>query len=113
MAPNLAPSEHSQISDMLHSKSLKADQIAEVVNCSPRSVYAIKSNIRQYGSTKAPPNIGGQPRNVSPAMFDALCEHLVEKPHLYQDEMVLFLLNEFSGPPISTQSIRRALRSNG
>src|ERR1700709_2918691 len=46
-------------------------------------------------------------------MLDALCEHFIEKPQLHQDEMVLFLLDEFGGPPISTQSIGRALRSNG
>lgn len=28
-------------------------------------------------------------------MLDALCEYLLEQPGLYQDEMVLFLLDEF------------------
>src|ERR1700709_625092 len=90
MAPNLAQSQHSQISDMLGSKSLKAHEIAEAVNCSPRSV---KSNIRRYGSTKAPSNGGGHPRNIRPVMLDALCDHLLENPYLYQDRIVLFLLN--------------------
>jgi hypothetical protein len=45
-------------------------------------------------------------------MLDALCEHLLEKPGLCQDEMVLFLLDEFN-TQVSTFSIGRALRSIG
>jgi transposase len=45
-------------------------------------------------------------------MSNALYEHLLEKPDLYQDEMVLFLLDEFD-IQVSTQSIGRMLRSNG
>jgi hypothetical protein len=41
-------------------------------------------------------------------MLDALCEHLLEKPRLYRDEMVLFLLDEFNAH-VSTFSIGRAL----
>jgi hypothetical protein len=95
MAPRLAQSKHSLISDMLGSKSFKAHRIAEVAGCSTRSVYAIKSNIRQYSTTKAPPNDGGRPRSIKPPIFDALREHLLEKPGLYRDEMLLFLLDEF------------------
>jgi transposase len=75
-------------------KSFKAYQISGVAECSARSVYAIKSNIRQYGSTRAPSNVGGRPRS------------------LYQDEMALFLLDEFD-IQVSTQSIGRMLKSNG
>jgi transposase len=112
MARKLAKSQHSQIKGMLRSKSFKAHEIAGTTECSVRSVYTIKSNLRQYGSTKAPSNGGGRPRSITPAMFDALCERLLEKPDLYLDEMVLFLLDEF-GVQVSTQSIRRALRSIG
>jgi hypothetical protein len=45
-------------------------------------------------------------------MFDALCEHLLEKPDLCQDEMVLFFLDDFS-TRVSTFSIGRMLRSHG
>jgi transposase len=62
---------------MCYAVSFKAHEIAEVAGCSARSVYAIKSNIRRYGSTKAPPN-GGRPRSITP-MFDALRERLLEK----------------------------------
>jgi transposase len=113
MAPNLAQSQRSLISDMLRSKSFKAHEIAQAAECSVRSVYAIKSNIRLYGSTKSPPNGGGRPRNVTPVMGDALREYLLENPDTYQDEMVLFLLDEFGGPPLSIQSIKGWLKSIG
>jgi hypothetical protein len=45
-------------------------------------------------------------------MSNALYERLLEKPDLYQDEMVLFLLDEFE-IQVSTQRIGRILRSNG
>ena len=112
MAPNLAESKHALISDMICSKLFKANEIAEVTGCSERSVYSIQSNIQCFGSTKAPSNGGGRPRSVTPPMLDALCEHLLEKPGLCQDEMVLFLLDEFN-TQVSTFSIGRALRSIG
>jgi hypothetical protein len=43
---------------------------------------------------------------------DALCEYLLEKPDLYRDETVLFLLDEFN-THITPSSIRRALKSRG
>ena len=95
MAPNLAESQHAEIRDMIHSKSLNAVQMAKVAGCSDRSVRAIRSNLRYFGSTKAPSNGVGRPRSVTPPMLDALCEHLLEKPNLYQDEMAIFLWDEF------------------
>jgi transposase len=41
-------------------------------------------------------------------MLEALCEHLFEKPELYQDEMAVFLWDEFE-VLVSTFSISRAL----
>jgi hypothetical protein len=45
-------------------------------------------------------------------MLDALCEYLLEKPGLYRDEMVLFLLDEFK-TYVTPFSIGRALASIG
>jgi hypothetical protein len=45
-------------------------------------------------------------------MIEALCERLLEKPDLYQDEMVVFLLDEFR-VLVTTYSISRALASVG
>jgi hypothetical protein len=45
-------------------------------------------------------------------MLDALCEYLLEKPGLYRDEMVLFVLDEFN-THVTAASIGRALKSRG
>jgi hypothetical protein len=45
-------------------------------------------------------------------MLDALCEYLLEKPSLYQDEIVLFMLDEFNTHETAS-SIGRALKSHG
>ena len=45
-------------------------------------------------------------------MLDALCEYLLEKPGLYRDEMVLFVLDEFD-THVTAASIGRALKSRG
>ncbi len=70
-------------------------EIANAVGCSEHSIFVIKSNLHSFGSTKAPSNGVGWPQSITPLMLDTLCEHLLEKPSLYWDEMVLFLLDEF------------------
>jgi hypothetical protein len=69
-------------------------------------------NHTTLGNTKAPSNGVGRPRSITPLMLDALCEYLLEKPGLYQDEMVLFVLDEFN-THITASSIGRALKSRG
>jgi transposase len=91
MAPNLAASQLNLIHDMIVSKSFTARQIAEVAGCSIRGVKRLRSNIRVFGTVKAPWNGGGRPRSVTPSMLNALREHLLEKPDQYLDEMVLYL----------------------
>jgi hypothetical protein len=111
MAPNLAESQHAQIRDMILSNRPPA-KIADAVSCSRRSVFAIKSNLRSFGSTKAPSNGVGWPRSITPPMLEALCEYLLEKPDLYRDEMALFLFDEFK-THVTPFSIGRALASIG
>lgn len=45
-------------------------------------------------------------------MVQVLCDHLVEKPHLYLDEMAVFLWDEFE-VLVTTWNIRRALKCEG
>ena len=45
-------------------------------------------------------------------MLDALCEHLLEKPNQYLDEMVVFLWDEFR-VSVSSSAVSRALKSIG
>jgi transposase len=110
MAPNLAPSQHDLIHAMILDNTLKTHEMANVAECSERSIKAIRSNLRCFGSTKAPPNGGGRPRSISPPMLESLFEHLLEKPNLHLEEMVVFLWDEFE-VLVSTHSISRALKS--
>jgi transposase len=84
--------------------------MANIAECSERSIKAIRSNIHYFGTAKAPLNGRGRPRSITPPMLEALCEHLLEKPELYLEEMALFLWDEFE-VLVSTSSITRALKS--
>ena len=112
MAPHLAESQHALIKVISHSKQFKAEEIADVARCSPRAIYRIKKNLYCYGSTKAPSNSVGRPWSITPLMLDALCKHLLDKPWLYQDEMVDFLWIYFQVHVI-IYSISKALASHG
>jgi hypothetical protein len=90
MAPNLARSTLDLIHDMLVSGELTTSQMAEAAGCSKRAIIRLRSNLQLFGSIKAPRIKGGRPRKVTPVMLEALCDHLVEKPDLYLDEMKLF-----------------------
>jgi hypothetical protein len=108
MAPNLALSQHEQIRDMTISKFANAT-IARTVRCSTRSVQNIRSNLRCFGTTKAPPNGVGRRRTITPSMLSALLDQLIE---LYQDEMATFLYDEFD-VVVTTPTLCRALASAG
>lgn len=95
---------------MILSKSLTTSQITDAAGCSARSITTIRTNLRQFGDTRAPPIRAGRPRSITPPMLEALCDHLLGKPGLYLDEMALFLWDEF-GTNATTSSIRRALIS--
>lgn len=70
------------------------------------------SSVDESGSTKAPSIGVEQPRSIIPLMLEALCEHLLEKTGLYQDKIVLFLLDEFK-TLVMPFSIGRVLASIG
>jgi transposase len=112
MAPHLAESQHALIKDMTHSKQFKAEDIANDAGCSKRAIYRIQKNLRCFGFTKAPSNGVGRPRTITPPILDALCKHLLEKPWLYQDEMVDWVWDHFQ-VQVTIYSIKRALDSRG
>jgi hypothetical protein len=91
MAPNLAPSQHNPIHDMIVDEKLKTRQMADVAKCSERSIKAIRSNLHYFGTTKALLNGGRRPWSITPPMLKALYEHLLEKPELYLEDIVVFL----------------------
>jgi transposase len=110
MAPRLARSQLALIEATMHDTSLNDEQRAEIGECTTRTIRRIRSNTCCFGSPKAPSNGAGRPRSITPPMLDALCERLIEKPYLYQDEMVVFLWDEFE-ILVTTHSISRALAS--
>lgn len=112
MAPNLAASQHDQIRDMILSKSLTDTQIADVAGCSTRSIRAIRSNLRCFGTTKAPSNGVGRPRCLTPPMRQALRVYLLDKPDRYLHELANLLQDDFD-VVVTTVNISRALTSMG
>jgi len=113
MAPNFARSQHNLIRDMILDGSLTQVEMASVVGCSDRTIRNIDTNMRLFGGTRAPGNGAGRPRLITPPIIAALCDHLLEKPGLYRDEMAVFLYDEFDVLD-SVSSIGRALAaSNG
>jgi transposase len=112
MAPNLAALQHGLIRDIISAETLTTTQMAAVAGCSKRSIKAIRSNLRHFNSTKAPANGGGRRQSITPPMLGALYNYLLEKPGLYQEEIAVFLWDEFD-VQVSTHSISRALKDIG
>ncbi|KAM0714702.1 hypothetical protein Q7P37_009719 [Cladosporium fusiforme] len=112
MAPNLTTIQHELLRGMLLGSTSSDAEIATAVECSERSVRYARSNLLRFGSTKAPPNGGGRPAKITPPMKTALREHLLEKPTLYQEEMVTFLEEEF-GVQVARSSVGKVLDSVG
>lgn len=95
MAPPLAQSTREMAFDMTVSSELTAPQMAVAASCHMQTIKRYRSNIRMFGSVTAPSNKGGRPQSLTPLMIQVLCDHLLEKPQLYLDEMVVFLWDEF------------------
>lgn len=113
MAPNLAIAQREQIYAMIQAGHLTAAQMADVVGCSKRSVKAIRSNIRAFGSPTAPITApAGRSRIITPVMFDALKEMLLGKPDRQLDELAAFLQEEFD-VEVSNSTISRTLKAEG
>ena len=81
---------------MISSGELSTSQMAEAAGCSKRAIIWIWSNLRLFGTIKAPFIKAGRPRSIIPIMLEALCDHLLEKPDLYLYKMEIFLLDEFN-----------------
>ncbi|KAJ5116799.1 hypothetical protein N7456_001147 [Penicillium angulare] len=54
MAPNLAKSTLMLIRDMISSDELTISEMAAAAGCSKRAITRIQSNLRLFGSIKAP-----------------------------------------------------------
>ncbi|CRG92909.1 hypothetical protein PISL3812_09987 [Talaromyces islandicus] len=101
------------ICDMLtSSQQLTIAQIAKTVRCSRKAVYLVQSNLDKFGSPRAPSMRPGPKRVITPLILEALCDHLLEKPALYLDEMAVFLWDEFN-IYVTISTISKALTSIG
>lgn len=107
MAPNLGPAQHENLRDRILHSSLSDDQIAQKVKRSSRTVRAARSNLRWFGSTKAPSNGGGRQSDVTPPMRTALRDHL-KHPGSYIDDLATLQWYSFE-EVVSKHSIRTAL----
>ncbi len=113
MAPNISASQQMEIRGTIEESSLTNQQIADVAKCSSRTVSTYRTNLKRFGSTKAPFNgQGGRPRSMADWMLKALLTLLSRKPCLQQDEMAIFIFDNF-GETLSTSTIGRALRKAG
>lgn len=112
MAPRLPPSKLEMIRDMIHSGSLTISEMAQAAECSERSIIYIRNNLRFFGHVRAPSTRVGRRRSITPPMIQTICDHLLETPGLYVDELVLFLWDEFH-VWVTNSSLKRALASVG
>jgi transposase len=110
MAPNLAVVTHQIVRDMILSGTLPQKQMADAAHCSERGIQRITRNLHLFGTTKAPSNGAGRRLRITSHMLDILCEYLLVKPGLYQDEMAVFLFDEF-GIHVTTSDVSKSLKS--
>jgi hypothetical protein len=61
MAPNLAALTLAFIHDFIVSNKLTVPQMVEAADCSERTIRRLRSNMRLFGSVKAPRNRRGRP----------------------------------------------------
>ena len=98
---------------MIEVGHFKNRQIADVAHSSTNAVKAIRRNLRDFGSTRAPAHqevVVGALHPLNPVMREALLEHLLGKPGLSLEEMEIYLWDEFEASATNS-SINRTLRS--
>lgn len=111
MAPNLSRAQHEMLEGMIPA-GLTNKSIAEQVGCSSRSVSRIRSNLRMFESTKAPPNRVGRRCKIDPLVQDALFDQLVKEPNMFRSEMIAFIRSEYE-VDVSLSTITRLLQAAG
>lgn len=112
MAPTLDNDQHLLLQSMLLSGRYTGLQIVNMVKCSERSVRSARSNLQNFGSTRAPNNGAGRHQKMTAIMIEVLCEHLEKNPITIQSELPSFV-EETSVIKISACRIVEALSSVG
>ncbi|PWI63957.1 hypothetical protein PCL_01923 [Purpureocillium lilacinum] len=111
MAPKLSQAQHEMLEGMI-TAGLTNKSIAEQVDCSSRSVSRIRSNLRMFESTKAPPNRVGRRCKIDPLVQDAVFDQLAKEPNMFRSEMIAFIRSNYD-VDVSLSTITRLLQAAG
>lgn len=112
MPPALSTAVKDRITQRLaEGRSVRAIASAEQVTV--RVVFKIQANIRTFGTHTAPPTSAlGRPPTVTAIMKAGLRVYLEDRPWAYQDEMQLYLYDDW-GVAVDRSTISRLLKSMG
>jgi len=111
MEPDVEIAHREQILATVDVSHFAAYQIASVLGCSSRSVKAMRSNIRAFGTPRAPLTASvGRPRTKTSVTPDASKEVLLGKPDLQLDDLAAFLQDNFE-VEILISTISRTLKA--
>ena len=83
----LTESQHAQIHTIILSNR-PAAEITDDVGCSECALYKIKMKLSYFDSSKPLQMVSGSRRSITTPVLDVMYEHLLEKPELYQYEMI-------------------------
>lgn len=84
--------------------------IAAKLGCSDQAVYDIEAKIQRYGVPSLPGlRRNGPRRRITPAAKESLLTHLNRHPYLFQDELAMWLQEEWD-ILVSRQTVNRLLK---
>ena len=74
----------------------KPTAIANKIHCSKTTVYTWEKNLQTYGFANPPhPLRRGRPRSIHTAAKKSVLEYVQQHPWIYQDELAMFLAEEW------------------
>ena len=112
MPPALSQAVKDRITQNL-AKGRSIKTVASVEQVSKRVVFKIQANIRAFGA-HTPPPIGalGRPPTITAVMKAGLLMYLEDRPWAHQDEMQLYLFDDW-GVVVDQSTVSRLLKSMG
>ena len=91
----LSDTKRVRATHMLYSH-WKPSAVASRLYCSARTIERWDQNIQIYGQIDPPNKLPtGRPRRITPAVKDSLLEYQARYPWAYQDEIAIFLEEEW------------------
>jgi transposase len=92
----------------------RPDTIARKIHRHPSTVYRWETRVQLYGTIDRPPHLRlptGRPRRIHTAAIESLLEFQKQNPWVYQDEMAIFLEEEW-GITVNKSTICRLLKKH-